>query len=91
MRVFHEWPVVPEDALDEDLLDATEQLRIVQVPLDPESISRVWSTFEAPYRLSVAYEVSVVQLSQSPATQLGLAPRVRSLEEAFLALTGARA
>lgn len=79
MRVFHEWPVVPRDALDDDLLDATEQLRIIQIPLDPESISRVWSTFESPYRLSAAYEVSVVQLSQSPATQRTLGPRVRSI------------
>ena len=79
MRVFHECPVVPEDALDDDLLDATEQLRIVPIPLDPEGINRVWSTFESPYRLSVAYEVSVVQLSQSPATQHTLARRVRTI------------
>lgn len=79
MRVFHEWPVVPDDVLDEDLDDATERLQIVQVPLDPEAISRVWATFDAPYRLSVAYEVSVVQLNRSPASERPLARRVRAI------------
>jgi hypothetical protein len=31
-------------------------------PLDPDELGRVWSTFSHPFRLSVMYEVSVVQL-----------------------------
>lgn len=79
MRVFHQQPVVPPSALDDDLLDASEQLRVMLTPLDPDDISRVWSTFEAPYRLSVAYEVSVLQLDQGAGTERALPARVREI------------
>lgn len=79
MRVFHEQPVIPAEALDDELDEAAEKLQIIPVPLDPEKLSRVWSTFDAPYRLSVAYEVSVVQLDQSPATSSRMAKRVRTI------------
>ena len=79
MRVFHDQPVIPDDALDDDLQDARERLQVIQMPLNPEEISRVWGTFETPYRLSVAYEVSVVQLDRSPDTQRPLARRVRTI------------
>lgn len=79
MRVFHERPVVPSDLLDPELADATEELRITPVPLDPEDVGRVWSTFDAPFRLSVAYEVSVVQLDQSADARRSLPQRVRTI------------
>ena len=79
MRVFHERPVVPADLLDDELVDAPEEVRITPIPLDPEDVSRVWSTFEAPFRLSVAYEVSVVQLDQSPQARRTIPERVRTI------------
>jgi hypothetical protein len=62
MRVFHEHAVVPQDALVPDLRGAAEQIKIMLNPLDPDELGRVWSTFSQPFRLSVMYEVSVVQL-----------------------------
>jgi hypothetical protein len=62
MRVFHEHAVVPQDELVPDLRGATEQIKIMLNPLDPDELGRVWSTFSQPFRLSVMYEVSVVQL-----------------------------
>jgi hypothetical protein len=79
MRVFHQHPVVPRDNLEDDLEDAREELRIVQVPLDSEEVSRVWGTFDKPFRLSVMYEVSVVQLDQSSDTERPLPQRVRTI------------
>lgn len=79
LRVFHQQPVIPAEALDDDLLDASEQLKVILAPLDPDDISRVWSTFDAPYRLSVAYEVSVLQLDQAPGTEQTLPARVRQI------------
>ena len=79
MRVFHQHPVVPEASLEDDLAEAREELRIVQVPLDTEEISQVWGTFDRPFRLSVMYEVSVVQLDQSPSADRVIAPRVRTV------------
>lgn len=79
MRVFYERPVVPSDLLEDDLADASEELRIAPVTLGTEDISRVWSTFDAPFRPFVAYEVSVVQLDQSVQAGGTIAPRVRTI------------
>ena len=62
MRVFHEHAVVPQNVLVPGLRDAKEQIKIMLNPLDPDELGRVWSTFAQPFRLSVMYEVSVVQL-----------------------------
>jgi Pvc16 N-terminal domain len=62
MRVFAEHPIVPQTYLDPELQDATEHIQIMLNILDMEELSRVWSTFSQPFRLSVLYEVSVVQL-----------------------------
>jgi hypothetical protein len=62
MRVFHEHAVVSQNALVPGLRDAREQIKIMLNPLDPDELGRVWSTFAQPFRLSVMYEVSVVQL-----------------------------
>jgi hypothetical protein len=62
MRVFAEHPIVPQDYLVPGLEDATEHIQIILNTLDLEELSRVWSTFSQPFRLSVLYEVSVVQL-----------------------------
>jgi hypothetical protein len=62
MRVFHEHAVVPQNVLVPGLSNAREQIKIMLNPLDPDELGRVWSTFSQPFRLSVMYEVSVVQL-----------------------------
>jgi uncharacterized protein DUF4255/IPT/TIG domain-containing protein len=62
MRVFHQHAVVPRNALVDGLRDAEEQIKIMLNPLDPDELGQVWSTFSQPFRLSVMYEVSVVQL-----------------------------
>jgi len=65
MRVFAEHPIVPQAYFvegAEGLQDAPEYLQIMLNTLDLEELSRVWSTFSQPFRLSVLYEVSVVQL-----------------------------
>lgn len=65
MRVFYQFPVVPDEYLAGDLGGAREQIKIMQNGLDMEELSQVWSTFSQPFRLSVLYEVSVVQLDPS--------------------------
>jgi hypothetical protein len=63
MRVFHEHAVVPQRALVQGLRDAAEQIKIVLNPMDPDELGKIWSTFSQPFRLSVMYEISVVQLA----------------------------
>jgi hypothetical protein len=79
MRVFYENPVIPAAYLDPGLASAREQLRIVNSPLDPEELSHLWSTFTQPFRLSVLYEVSTVQLDVLPASQDPIPQRVRTV------------
>jgi hypothetical protein len=79
MRVFHEHPVLPAGYLEPGLREAREQLQIVMKPLDPEELSRLWSTFGQPFRLSVLYQVSTVQLDMRPERQVLAAERVRTV------------
>jgi hypothetical protein len=77
MRVFYENPVIPPKYLDPGLAGAREQLRIINSSLDPEELGRLWTTFTQPFRLSVLYQVSTVQLDMLPASQRALPQRVR--------------
>ncbi len=79
MRVLYENPIMTDVHLVAGLDDAFEQIKIAQSQLDLEELSKVWTTFTEPFRLSVPYEVSVVQLDQSPARQRDMATRVGSI------------
>jgi hypothetical protein len=79
MRVFYENAIVPDTYLVAELQDAEEQIKIVPVPFDMEELSQVWGTFRQPFRTSVMYEVSVVQLDQSSPRQRPMPQRVRQV------------
>ncbi|MGW2826963.1 DUF4255 domain-containing protein [Streptomyces sp. NPDC001443] len=79
MRVLYENAVVPSVYLDPGLADARERLQIAGDTLDPEELSRIWTTFSQPFRLSVLYQVSTVQLDRLPAARRPLANRVRQV------------
>jgi hypothetical protein len=76
MRVLYENRVVPDGYLAPELGDAQEQLKIMLQPVDMDELSRIWSTFQKPYRPSVLYEVAVVQLDMSEARARPMAKRV---------------
>jgi hypothetical protein len=46
-----------------DFLNSFEQIKITLVPTNVEELSKIWATINQPYRLSVAYEVSIVDLT----------------------------
>ena len=52
-----------DNVLPNFLLNSFEQIKITLVPTNLEELSKIWATINQPYRLSVAYEVSVVQLT----------------------------
>lgn len=79
MRVFYENPVIPPNHLENELKDAREEIRIVSYRMDPEELSRIWSTFSQPYRLSVLYQISTVQLDASSDKEKPLPTRVRQI------------
>lgn len=79
MRVFYEIPTVPQTYLADGLEDAREQIKIIHNTLDMEELARVWSTFTKPFRLSVLYQVSVVQIDSLPARERPMPNRVRQI------------
>ena len=79
MRVFYENPVIPQTYLASGLDNAEEQIKIIQNTLDMEELARVWSTFTQPFRLSVLYQVSVVQIDALPASERPMPQRVRQI------------
>lgn len=79
MRVFYENPILPKDYLVTGLRNAREQIKIVHNTLDPEELSHVWNTFTQPFRLSVLYQISVVQLDMLSESEQVMAKRVRKI------------
>ena len=81
MRVFHENPVfdVEGDYLAEDLVTANEQVKITTSQLDLDELSKIWSTFSEPFRLSVPYEVSVIQIDQAADKEKTMPQRVSEI------------
>jgi hypothetical protein len=80
MLVFHENPVLNDvhlpgfDAdrvLPDFLLNSYEPIRIHLVPTGLEELSKIWATINKPYRMSVAYEVSLVQLAPTAPPPVG--------------------
>jgi hypothetical protein len=77
-----------------DLYRQIERVRITPFPLSVEDISKLWTAFATNYRLSVAYQVSVLLLdssrgmkaplpvlTRSPASQADTAPPVPPFPE----------
>jgi Pvc16 N-terminal domain len=79
MRVFYDNPIIPPDYLADGLEDAKEEIKIILNTLDLEELSKVWATFTKAFRLSVLYEVSVVQLEKLPGKERTIAERVRTI------------
>lgn len=82
MSVFNDHPILSSadiraalpvtDPTEYDLDEQIEQLRIAYQPLSVEEMFNLWSTFQAPYRISAAYEVSVVLIESRLPTKTPL-------------------
>jgi hypothetical protein len=79
MRVFYENPIIPSEYLADKLQDSREQLKIIMNTLDLDELSKIWSTFTQPFRLSVLYEVSVVQLDMKSGREVDMGKRVTKI------------
>ncbi|MEO5931759.1 MAG: DUF4255 domain-containing protein, partial [Candidatus Kapaibacterium sp.] len=77
MSTLHDHPVLDsteiKDALADSLLqDQVERVRIVPESVSIEDISKLWATFSAPYRISAAYQASVVLIESTRAVKAPL-------------------
>ena len=71
MRVLHDRPILKSQTVrnalknypelaNSELADQIDKVRIVPEHLDIENMSRLWTTFQTQYRVSAAYQASVV-------------------------------
>ncbi len=58
---------------DADLADQVERVRLLPQPLSLEEVSKLWTIFQTPYRLSIAYQATVV-LIEAPGTPRAVLP-----------------
>jgi hypothetical protein len=70
MSVLHDHPVLGREEINNALAASglagqLERIRITPVQLSLDELSKLWSTFQAPYRLSAAYECTVVLIDSS--------------------------
>src|SRR5262249_15986446 len=83
-------PGLPKELADSRLADQVERVTITPRTLGSEEMSRLWSAMGAKYRISAAYQVTVVLIdgTQSPAPRLpGRAPASRATPFPIIALT----
>jgi Pvc16 N-terminal domain len=70
MRVLHDFAIITDtletsgglQILDQSLRDEYERVKLTLEPLTLEDTAKVWTALTRPFRLSAAYEVSVVQI-----------------------------
>lgn len=65
MSVLHDHPLLGREEINNALSESglagqLERIRITPIQLSLDELSKLWSTFQAPYRLSAAYECAVV-------------------------------
>ena len=65
MILLHDYPLLGAAEIqaalpDNDLWQQVERIRITPQPLTLDEMSKLWTTFQTQYRISVAYEVGVV-------------------------------
>jgi hypothetical protein len=70
MRILHDFAIItPEleasggaQILDPVLVDGPERVKLSLQPISLEDLSKVWTALSRPFRVSAAYEVTVVQI-----------------------------
>jgi hypothetical protein len=70
MQLLHDFPLlgrrpIGDALLGNDLGLQPERVRLTIVPLSVDEMSRLWTTFQTQYRISAAYEASVVLIESS--------------------------
>jgi hypothetical protein len=70
MRVLHDHPLLGADEIraalpNNDLADQIERIRITPQSMSVEEFSKLWTTFQVGYRISAAYQVSVVLIDST--------------------------
>ncbi|MGH3265581.1 MAG: DUF4255 domain-containing protein [Trebonia sp.] len=79
MRILHDYAIITptfegpggELILDPVLESAPERVKLTLQPISLEDLSKVWTALSRPFRVSAAYEVTVVQIETTLADSYG--------------------
>lgn len=77
MSVLHDHPVLARGDIrtalaDTDLGDQFETLKVTPIAMTLEEMSKLWTTFQTQYRLSAAYELTVILIDSRTAVRAAL-------------------
>jgi hypothetical protein len=86
MRVLHDHPLLGADEIraalpNNDLADQIERIRITSQPMSVEEFSKLWTTFQVGYRISAAYQVSVVLIDTTQPSRTPLPVLTRGADD----------
>jgi len=86
MRALHDNPVLDPALIqraipNNDLANQIERIRIVPQPLTIDEMSKLWTMFQAPYRVSAAYMATVVLIDSQRAPKTPLPVLSRSKDD----------
>ena len=94
MSVLHDHPLLGADEIQQatdgnDLAQQPERIRISWLPVTVDDISRLWTAFQSQYRVSVAYEVTVVLIDSRRPSRAPLPVLTRGQDDrGVIAVTG---
>lgn len=66
MRVLHKQPVLDIAGTRPGASDRVQRIRLTLQPLSLEEMTKLWTIFQTPYRLSAVYEAAVVLIDRAP-------------------------
>jgi hypothetical protein len=74
MSILHDHPLLTKEEIHDamsasDLGDQIDRVRITAQPISLEEISKLWTTFQTSYRISAAYQASVVLIDSALAVK----------------------
>src|SRR5262249_33554862 len=79
MQVLYDNAILSDPDLQGTLANDNQMIKITMAPLSLEERTRVWHAVQKPYRLSVSYDVRVVNLDSEVVDEIKLVNR-RSLD-----------
>ncbi len=85
ISTFHANPVLAPDTIrsaitgsdylnDSDLDECVDAIKLTAIPFSPEEMFKMWSVFQAPFALSVAYQASIVVIESDEAAPQAALP-----------------
>jgi hypothetical protein len=65
MRVLHEQPILDLPGLGQSPAGNPERVRVALQPLALEELTKLWTMFQTPYRISAVYEATAVVIDRA--------------------------